>query len=522
MPLISPTLPSDGTNAVASSVDTPLNAILTLINGGLDDANIASVSGTKITAGTLPNSALSTTAQQGWNTLSSTLTWSADNGNRETVLGSTVDLTSVLSPGARFSIKRGTTPPTQCMSFASASSQYAYKTSPSGLTFTGNFTWETWVLLNSYPSGFAMLACELDAPPNNGTYLNINSSGQIGGGYIGGGGTNTTTYTNQSIPLGQWVHVAMSVTVASKTFAIYINGVAVSMQSTSGTSTTVSQTGVELGIGGWAATSSQYFDGYISEVRLWSTAQSQANIQANKNINLVGNETNLVGLWQGNGAWTDGTSNANTLTPSGGASDTQAANPYNATEYGVVTKVTSTQLTIFTPSGYVIPNETLNTPMYSLLEAPYGFPAGSEAWTLIMPILAVTGIQTGAAGSWAQFTGTDFAVPTGTWRISYKMITTGQTTTGSSGQSFAIQLSPLGVTPTSDVVWSETQRYQWMPAATGSGGYLVGHSEGDTKTTLTLLTTLRLWGVHTSAPGGSVNIYMERSPAFFRAECAYI
>jgi len=41
MPLISPTLPSDGTTATASSVDTVLNAILNVINGNIDSNNLA-------------------------------------------------------------------------------------------------------------------------------------------------------------------------------------------------------------------------------------------------------------------------------------------------------------------------------------------------------------------------------------------------------------------------------------------------------------------------------------------------
>ena len=64
-------------------------------------------------------------------------------------------------------------------------------------------------------------------------------------------------------------------------------------------------------------------DGSMGEVRIWSTARTQAEIQANMNKTLAGNETNLAGYWdfsEGSGTTTSDdspNSNAGTLTGAG-------------------------------------------------------------------------------------------------------------------------------------------------------------------------------------------------------------
>lgn len=58
MSLVSPTLPSPGDVANASDISTPINQLATVINGGLDDTNINTISGSKIAAGTVDSAQL--------------------------------------------------------------------------------------------------------------------------------------------------------------------------------------------------------------------------------------------------------------------------------------------------------------------------------------------------------------------------------------------------------------------------------------------------------------------------------
>lgn len=60
MPTVSPTQWTQQELITAASLNQPINQIAAVINGGLDDANINSFSGTKINAGTLPATASTT------------------------------------------------------------------------------------------------------------------------------------------------------------------------------------------------------------------------------------------------------------------------------------------------------------------------------------------------------------------------------------------------------------------------------------------------------------------------------
>jgi hypothetical protein len=182
-----------------------------------------------------------------------------------------------------------------------------------------------------------------------------------------------------------------------------------------------------------------YFDGYISEARVWSTNQTQANIQANMAISLTGSESNLVALFKGNGNFNDATSNANNLTATNGAIATQAANPYNSTEYGIITKVTSTQLTIFTGTDYTIPNMTLNSPYYSTARAPQGFPAGRERWAVIQIQRAAAQQTSPTIGTWYNMGSPQLSIPTGEWVPGYEVVV--YATSGTVGPSQFATLS---------------------------------------------------------------------------------
>lgn len=391
-----------------------LLAVVTVANGASSITN-ANISDRRVQSA-ISNS--TTTSTTGWQTLNAALTYGSNTGNKEFTVTATGDLTSTLSPGMKLRIPRAVTPPTQCMSFTAASSQYAAKSSPSGITFTGAFTCEAWVYLNSYTTTGVI---GRDTGSGGGFGLYINVFGYVSILYRNGTGT-TQLDTYQSIPLKQWVHIAGVVTsVSSKTAVIYVNGTAVPGSFSGSAATSLVQSSTDLRISGLQ---SLYLDGYVSEARVWSAAQSQAQIQANMAINLVGNETNLVALFQGNGNFNDATSNANNLTQSGGAVATQASNPYNANEYAFVTKVSysnpTTTLTLFTGDNGSLPNSTLGVVSYSVVKIPYGFPS-LRNWRVFVPYC--TQVSTALNATTGQMGGVQIVVPTGEWRLSMKLDT---------------------------------------------------------------------------------------------------
>lgn len=111
---------------------------------------------------------------------------------------------------------------------------------------------------------------------------------------------------------GIWHHVAVSFQsgVTNGTI-IYVDGLPVLT-----TTMTVSSQSKSFGIANGSMDSfGQYFTGIIDESRVWNVIRSQAQIQANMNNQLVGNEAGLVGYWKFNEAngtiAHDSTANAN-------------------------------------------------------------------------------------------------------------------------------------------------------------------------------------------------------------------
>ena len=140
-----------------------------------------------------------------------------------------------------------------------------------------------------------------------------------------GGGTADADLALQTKSLSGltagWHHVAMVLDSTGSSTALtgYLNG------STSGFtpgggggdtdgSLTLDGDGIAgslgLAIGAPSDLSGAFFNQYIDEVRIWSTARSAAEINANINKSLNGNEAGLQGLWKLDGNGADATANS--------------------------------------------------------------------------------------------------------------------------------------------------------------------------------------------------------------------
>lgn len=377
---------------------------------------------------------LFTTTPQGWTSLAGDFTVSSgyNQGNKSYVIDTASDQSEVLSPGMRFKVDRGTTPPTQSIDLEASSSQYASKSSPSGITFTDDFTCEAWIWVEDHSDNRRIIS-RLDSSNANGFQFFVDGDGRLAlEGKKGGSSNYKNVKSVQSLPKNQWLHVAATLDMSAGTGSTYIEGVLVPSSVTSGGTapTSITQAG-NLAIGTEGAASA-FFDGKISDARLWSAARTQTEIRDNMHQQLAGNETNLVGYWKLDGDWEDSTSNGNDLTASGSpvfADD----NPMKATEYGIITAVTSTQITVFTGTDYGIPNMTLSNPNYSTQKTPFGFPSATSQWT-ILTLDASGGSQSSPTiDTWYNLGGMQITVPIGAWRIGYNVTATGVRSAGSAG-----------------------------------------------------------------------------------------
>ncbi|HKQ49065.1 MAG TPA: LamG-like jellyroll fold domain-containing protein [Phycisphaerae bacterium] len=107
------------------------------------------------------------------------------------------------------------------------------------------------------------------------------------------GSVNVTDTVDTTTYLGTWIHVAGVYSATGNSAELYVNGVLKS--STPAAGPLLYSVG-DLGIGN-STLPIEGFDGLIDEVRIWSVARSQADIVANMNLKLRGDETGLVGYW---------------------------------------------------------------------------------------------------------------------------------------------------------------------------------------------------------------------------------
>ncbi len=91
-------------------------------------------------------------------------------------------------------------------------------------------------------------------------------------------------------PAGQWTHYAFVASQSGNSMTVYTNGV---LLATKTGMTPFVRGNYELDLGG-AGVNGMGFNGYLDEFRVWNTARSQAQIQANFTNTLAGNEPNLL------------------------------------------------------------------------------------------------------------------------------------------------------------------------------------------------------------------------------------
>ena len=365
---------------------------------------------------------LSDASTDGWEVFPYTFSVSSgyNKGNNEFDLNvANQDVRTILSKGMKLRLERSTTAPTQCMDLEASSSQYASRTAGSvtGVTFTDDFTLECWVKPESYGVG-ALIARHNGS---TGFWLQVNATGQVVCRSQNGAGAKDSTST-QSVSLGRWTHLAASQDVSGAAYAMYFNGISVSI-TTSGAGTGITQAG-DLMVG-YNATVGGYFDGKISDVRIWNAVRTQTQIRDNMNQQLVGTETNLISYFKLSGNLNDSTTNANNLTGSGGAVATDTDNPMSSTQYAVITNVSysapNSTVTVFTGSDHIIPNMTLTSPYYSNMKAPYGFPVSKAKWNIIVPVFSTINASGTVASTTYNPGGLGINVPSGSWKLGYNI-----------------------------------------------------------------------------------------------------
>jgi len=146
------------------------------------------------------------------------------------------------------------------------------------------FSIEAWIYVNSSGSSNRIIASKYQSDAsyrewiwregNSSNNLDIQLWDQSAGAYIG-------VYTNTDVPLDQWVHVAVTYTggQTSSNIRMYFNGVEQPTTAwSSGTYTSMENTGGLVKIGSLNNTNIQFFNGKIDDLRISNIARSADEI----------------------------------------------------------------------------------------------------------------------------------------------------------------------------------------------------------------------------------------------------
>ena len=185
--------------------------------------------------------------------------------------------------------------------YFNGSADYFTLPASSNLTMTGDFTWEFWMYLTSYSASMHVLS---NSAPN----LTLQFDGVSTNSLLLFDGSNRTI---GNISLNTWTHVA--IVRRSGTLQAYLNGVASGSSWTNSSTTTFS---MSSGYVGARWTPSNYFNGYISNLRILNgTGLYSSNFTpSTTSLSAITNTTLLV--CQSN-RFVDNSSSPLTITPSG-------------------------------------------------------------------------------------------------------------------------------------------------------------------------------------------------------------
>lgn len=495
MTVVNVTLPSDGTSANVADYNDPINVIVAIMNGGLNDDNISGLSGTKITAGTLPDTALTAAAKKGWVTGATVPTTITHLGNRSYSLAYASSILTYKSVGARNRYIRSVTTQTQVANLTAASSHFFSRASGSmtGMTFTGNHTTMAWVKLTAYPASGSQIIGRNDNA-TGGFSLGIATDGRARAFY-GAASVFTDFFATVGIPLNKWVHIACSVNAAAKTCVFLYDGIVQVTTSALTAATTVAQTSnFEIGRIG-----ANYMSFKIAQAAVFSTNVATATLLGYMNQGITGAESNMVCGYSFNNSLNDLTANANTLTANNGVLATNLDAPFGqggsslyhtagTVEHSITTMISADGLTetVQVPEGSTLPTTGGISQMdYSYLKAPYGMPIAEEKWTIFV-INKVQASNTSAptVNVWYNLTvgnnsiGFYLTVPIGEWTVGYQVV--GQSN-GVSPLTYACTLSTANNTEI-DAKWTS---YGEMSGANGSGACQMTREHGLSLTTAT-------------------------------------
>jgi hypothetical protein len=167
-----------------------------------------------------------------------------------------------------------------------------------GISGNQDVTLEAWITPETIGSGQTIFFFGNESTAQT-FWFRVRSSGVLSLALVG-----ATEFVNGNTILvaGNTYHVVGRYTASNKELALLVDGV---VDNTLIAGTTANFNNANYAIGRRDVSVDTYFEGLISEVRLWNTARTQDQIRSNRNKKLKGSEAGLVAYYRLNGDATD-------------------------------------------------------------------------------------------------------------------------------------------------------------------------------------------------------------------------
>lgn len=197
-----------------------------------------------------------------------------------------------------------------------SSNQFFQAADSSSLDLSANMTVEAWVKPTSLGVDRILLG-KSNFAGGHSYALSVYADGRLRLDVFQNDTTFRYAMTNPgALQVNVWQHIAATYDHSANTVHIYVNGVDLPFMNGGGVITGIQNTSTPFTIGarlnGSAGT--EFFDGSIDEVRVWSVARTQQECRASMLRELTGSEAGLSACWTLNDSLADSSPNVNTLT----------------------------------------------------------------------------------------------------------------------------------------------------------------------------------------------------------------
>ena len=189
------------------------------------------------------------------------------------------------------------------------------------------------------------------------------------------------------------------------------------------------------------------------------------------------------------------------------------------TQYGIITKVAATVLTVYFGTDYSLTNATITSNYYSPHKAPFAFPLDPTKWTVTTTDTANNTQSNPTASTWYNVGSLSITVPIGAWKLSH--LTTALVKTNTA-QTLATIYATLSTANNSE---SDNELTGWNEIQASSAQLFLGiRTKIEKRVVVTSATPyyLNVMTTATAASGGSVATRGDDRTTYMKALCAYL